>query len=94
MSTLKFSRYHNVNFLNRCIQFTVVRTKGKPRSYNGASVNIAIKTPLVKPNQFSSARMHSQIGNEFIQVGWTVSQLIEICFFLYAHVTWCMNFFY
>ncbi|EFH48759.1 predicted protein [Arabidopsis lyrata subsp. lyrata] len=53
--------------------FAVVRTtKGKPRSYNGASMNINAFTPSVEPMQFSSTRMHFQIGNEFIQVGWTV----------------------
>jgi len=40
--------------------------------------------PLVGPTQFSSTRMHFQIGNEFIQVGWTVSQLIRSAIFLYT----------
>ncbi|KAG7546494.1 Neprosin [Arabidopsis suecica] len=53
--------------------FAVVRTtKGKPKSYNGASMNINTFTPSVGPMQFSASRMHFQIGNEFIQVGWIV----------------------
>ncbi|EFH46049.1 hypothetical protein ARALYDRAFT_492556 [Arabidopsis lyrata subsp. lyrata] len=53
--------------------FAVVRTtKGKPKSYNGASMNINTFIPSVGPMQFSASRMHFQIGNEFIQVGWIV----------------------
>ncbi|XP_023632697.1 uncharacterized protein LOC17899944 [Capsella rubella] len=53
--------------------FAVIRTKGKPKRYTGASMNVATYTPLVGPMQFSDARMHFQIGNEFMQVGWTVN---------------------
>ncbi|XP_010433945.1 PREDICTED: uncharacterized protein LOC104717996 [Camelina sativa] len=49
--------------------FSVVRTKGKPRIYNGASMNMHRGTCLAGPMQFSSGRMTFQIGNEFIQVG-------------------------
>jgi len=56
------------------IQFAVVRTTKGTRSYNGASMNINTFTPSVGPMQFSASRMHFQIGNEFIQVGWIVSQ--------------------
>ncbi|CAL9226525.1 unnamed protein product [Arabidopsis halleri] len=53
--------------------FAVVRTtKEKPRRYNGAYMNSNAFNPLVGPTQFSSTRMHFQIGNEFIHVGWTV----------------------
>ncbi|CAB78145.1 putative protein [Arabidopsis thaliana] len=50
--------------------FAVVRTTKGTRSYNGASMNINTFTPSVGPMQFSASRMHFQIGNEFIQVGW------------------------
>ncbi|KAL9818517.1 putative neprosin [Arabidopsis thaliana] len=53
--------------------FAVLRTlKEKTRRYNGAYMNTNAFNPLVGPTQFSSTRMHFQIGNEFIQVGWTV----------------------
>ncbi|CAA0394446.1 unnamed protein product [Arabidopsis thaliana] len=52
--------------------FAVVRTTKGTRSYNGASMNINTFTPSVGPMQFSASRMHFQIGNEFIQVGWIV----------------------
>jgi len=60
-----------------CIQFAVVRTtKGKPRRYNGVAMNINSFNPPVGPMEFSAGRMHFQIGNEFVQVGWTVSKFI------------------
>lgn len=34
---------------------------------------ISIHAPSVKSPQFSSARMHIQIGDDYIQTGWTVS---------------------
>ncbi|AEE82855.1 transmembrane protein, putative (DUF239) [Arabidopsis thaliana] len=53
--------------------FAVVRTtKGKPRRYNGVAMNINSFNPPVGPMEFSAGRMHFQIGNEFVQVGWTV----------------------
>ncbi|CAA7060157.1 unnamed protein product [Microthlaspi erraticum] len=51
--------------------FAVVRTSGKPKSFNGAYMTVKICTPSVKPNQRSAARMMVQFGNEFIQAGWT-----------------------
>ncbi|KAL1201631.1 Protein neprosin [Cardamine amara subsp. amara] len=58
---------------NQTHHFAVVRTKGKPRIYNGASMNVRVLTPSVAAaNQFSSARLHFQIGNDYIQAGWTV----------------------
>lgn len=44
----------------------------------------AIFTPPIEPNQISSTRLHIQIGSEFIQAGWTVSQLISAIFFKYS----------
>ncbi|ESQ55034.1 hypothetical protein EUTSA_v10026973mg [Eutrema salsugineum] len=52
--------------------FAVTHTKGAGRIYNGGSMNVAIWTPPVQPNQRSSARLKVQIGNEFIEAGWTV----------------------
>lgn len=36
---------------------------------------ISINDPLVKSPQFSSSRMHIEIGDDYIQTGWTVSLL-------------------
>jgi len=44
--------------------------------YNGATMILSINDPKVKPLQYSSARMHVQIGDDFIQAGWTVSFVI------------------
>ncbi|VVB11984.1 unnamed protein product [Arabis nemorensis] len=51
--------------------FAVTRTKGKAKSYNGASMNVGIKFPQVEPNQYSAARLCIKFGNELIQAGWT-----------------------
>jgi len=34
---------------------------------------ISVHDPEVRSPQFSSSRMHVQIGDDFIQAGWTVS---------------------
>ncbi|XP_023639445.1 uncharacterized protein LOC17890356 isoform X8 [Capsella rubella] len=54
--------------------FAVSRTKGgKNKNYNGATMKISLNDPKVKLPQFSSARMHLQIGDDFIQAGWIVN---------------------
>ncbi|KAL1225043.1 Protein neprosin [Cardamine amara subsp. amara] len=54
--------------------FAVGRTeRGGGKHYNGASMVISIHEPQVISPQFSSARMHIQIGDDYIQVGWTVN---------------------
>lgn len=55
-------------------QFAVARTKrGEKKSYSGVSMAISVHDPEVRSPQFSSSRMHVQIGDDFIQAGWTVS---------------------
>jgi len=48
----------------------------KTRRYNGVAMDINSFNPPVGPMEFSAGRMHFQIGNEFVQVGWTVSKFI------------------
>ncbi|XP_024014477.1 uncharacterized protein LOC18022560 [Eutrema salsugineum] len=50
--------------------YAVYRTKGKKKNYNGT---MTITVHKVKPKQFSSSRMHIQIGEDYIQTGWTVN---------------------
>ncbi|EOA18022.1 hypothetical protein CARUB_v10006463mg [Capsella rubella] len=55
---------------NKGHYFALARTKGKPRKYNGAAMNMHRGTSEANLSmQFSSGRMNFQIGNEFIQVG-------------------------
>ncbi|XP_020875023.1 uncharacterized protein LOC9304597 isoform X2 [Arabidopsis lyrata subsp. lyrata] len=55
--------------------YAVARTKrGEKKSYTGASMVISVHDPEVRYPQFSSARMHFQIGDDFIQVGWTAGK--------------------
>ncbi|XP_006289804.2 uncharacterized protein LOC17883026 [Capsella rubella] len=54
--------------------FAVSRTKGgKNKKYNGATMIVSLNDPKVKLPQYSSARMHIQIGDDFIQIGWIVN---------------------
>lgn len=54
------------------------------KRYTGAEMVVSINDPKVKPTQFSSARMHVQIGDDdFIQIGWTVSLLSYILLIFY-----------
>lgn len=39
-------------------------------------MELCITAPQVKPTQFSSARLHIQLGDDFIQIGITVSYLL------------------
>ncbi|KAL1197172.1 Protein neprosin [Cardamine amara subsp. amara] len=70
-----FTNYHQYSVDNAPHHhFAVARTKRREvKHYNGASMVITINDPLVKSSQFSSARMHIQIGEDYIQVGWTVN---------------------
>ncbi|KAG7572099.1 Neprosin [Arabidopsis suecica] len=47
---------------------------GKGKIYNGATMILSVNDPKIKSLQYSSARMHVQIGDDFIQAGWTVNQ--------------------
>lgn len=46
-------------------------------------MTLSINDPKVKFLQYSSSRMHVQIGDDFIQAGWTViSQLLYLFYFM------------
>ncbi|XP_006286275.2 uncharacterized protein LOC17878687 [Capsella rubella] len=66
---------NNQNSINKIQHhFAVARTKkGERKNYNGASMVVSVNDPEVKYPQFSSARMHVQMGDDFIQVGWTIN---------------------
>ncbi|KAL0874157.1 hypothetical protein Bca101_023862 [Brassica carinata] len=49
--------------------FAVGRTPNKGMIFNGATMELCVTAPKVKPAQFSSARLHIQIGDDFIQIG-------------------------
>ncbi|KAL1220638.1 Protein neprosin [Cardamine amara subsp. amara] len=53
--------------------FAVGRTKNIGMKFNGATMELCVTAPKVKPTQFSSSRLHIQMGNDFIQVGMTVN---------------------
>ncbi|CAN6916238.1 unnamed protein product, partial [Brassica oleracea] len=56
--------------------FAVGRTPNKGMVFNGATMELCITAPKVKPSQFSSARLHIQMGDDFIQMGITVNPLL------------------
>ncbi|CAH8263461.1 unnamed protein product [Arabidopsis lyrata] len=66
--------YNKYNVDGNQHHFAVSRTKGKGKIYNGATMILSINDPKIKSLQYSSARMHVQIGDDFIQAGWTVNQ--------------------
>ncbi|KAG7543632.1 Neprosin [Arabidopsis thaliana x Arabidopsis arenosa] len=66
--------YNQYNVDNEQHHFAVARTKrGEKKSYSGVSMAISVHDPEVRSPQFSSSRMHVQIGDDFIQVGWIVN---------------------
>ncbi|CAA7045373.1 unnamed protein product [Microthlaspi erraticum] len=54
----------------------VGRTKGKGMRYNGATMDLCITAPQVKPTQHSASRIHFQMGDDFIQAGITVNPVL------------------
>lgn len=56
--------------------FAVGRTPNNRMVFNGATMELCITAPQVKPTQFSSARLHIQLGDDFIQIGITVNPLL------------------
>ncbi|KAF8080012.1 hypothetical protein N665_0982s0014 [Sinapis alba] len=56
--------------------FAVGRTPNKGMIFNGATMELCVTAPKVKPTQFSSARLHIQMGDDFIQMGITVNPLL------------------
>ncbi|ESQ56055.1 hypothetical protein EUTSA_v10027417mg, partial [Eutrema salsugineum] len=63
--------YYPNNDVHDQYHYAVRRTKDIGMRYNGATMDLCITSPEVKPNQFSSARLHFQIGDDFIQIGIT-----------------------
>jgi len=39
-------------------------------------MDLCLTAPKVRLNQYSASRLHIQIGNDFLQTGFTVSYLI------------------
>ncbi|CAD5327964.1 unnamed protein product [Arabidopsis thaliana] len=57
--------------------FAVARTKKNiGKRFNGVSMEVCVTAPKVKPAQWSSSRLHFQIGNGFLQVGLTVNPML------------------
>ncbi|KAG7547525.1 Neprosin activation peptide [Arabidopsis suecica] len=53
--------------------YAVARTFGPDKRFNGATMDLCITAPAVKPTQFSASRLHIQLGSDFIQTGFTVN---------------------
>ncbi|KAG7542848.1 Neprosin activation peptide [Arabidopsis thaliana x Arabidopsis arenosa] len=53
--------------------FAVARSLDPTQRFNGATMELCITAPKVKPTQFSASRLHIQIGKDFIQTGFTVN---------------------
>ncbi|KAG7596514.1 Neprosin [Arabidopsis suecica] len=53
--------------------FAVARTVGQDKRFNGATMELCLTAPKVRPNQFSASRLHIQIGSDFLQTGFTVN---------------------
>ncbi|CAH2079098.1 unnamed protein product [Thlaspi arvense] len=56
--------------------YAVGRTRDIGIHYHGATMDLSITAPKVKPTQFSSSRLHIQIGDDFIQAGFTVNPVL------------------
>ncbi|CAA0395295.1 unnamed protein product [Arabidopsis thaliana] len=57
-------------------RFAVARTKNIGRRFNGATMELCITAPKVKPTQFSASRLHIQMGRDFLQAGLTVNPVL------------------
>ncbi|KAL1191391.1 Protein neprosin [Cardamine amara subsp. amara] len=65
---------YNQSNIDNQHHFAVSRIKtGKGKIYNGATMVANIYNPKVKFPQYSSTRIHIQLGNDFIQAGYTVN---------------------
>ncbi|EFH44492.1 predicted protein [Arabidopsis lyrata subsp. lyrata] len=53
--------------------YAVARTFAPDKRFNGATMELCITAPAVKPTQFSASRLHIQLGSDFIQTGFTVN---------------------
>ncbi|CAN8291037.1 unnamed protein product [Cochlearia groenlandica] len=56
--------------------YAVARTKNIGKRFNGATMDLCITSPKVKPGQYSASRLHIQIGDDFIQAGITVNPVL------------------
>ncbi|XP_010435010.1 PREDICTED: uncharacterized protein LOC104718888 [Camelina sativa] len=86
-SPLHFDQHH----------FAVARTKNIGRRFHGATMELCITAPKVKPTQYSATRIHVQIGRDFIQAGLTVNPVLykdhqpRTFVYTYAHGKSCYN---
>ncbi|EOA15536.1 hypothetical protein CARUB_v10004968mg [Capsella rubella] len=77
--------------------YAVARTKYTGRKFHGATMELCITAPTVKPRQYSATRIHMQIGKEFIQVGLTVNPVLykdhqpRTFVYTYVHGKSCYN---
>ncbi|EOA18790.1 hypothetical protein CARUB_v10007404mg [Capsella rubella] len=53
--------------------YAVARSIDPEQRLNGATMELCIAAPKVAPTQFSTSRLHIQMGKEFIQTGFTVN---------------------
>ncbi|CAH2079099.1 unnamed protein product [Thlaspi arvense] len=56
--------------------YAVGRTRKKGMVYNGATMELCITAPKVKPTQFSHSRLYIQMGDDFIQTGVAVNPVL------------------
>ncbi|CAL9225427.1 unnamed protein product [Arabidopsis halleri] len=56
--------------------YAIARTKDIGRRFHGATMELCITAPKVKPTQFSNSRLHIQMGRDFLQAGLTVNPLL------------------
>ncbi|EOA18965.1 hypothetical protein CARUB_v10007600mg [Capsella rubella] len=56
--------------------FAVAYTKNIGKRFHGAAMGLCITAPKVEPTQFSSSRLHMQIGSGYIQIGVTVNPVL------------------
>ncbi|XP_010496118.1 PREDICTED: uncharacterized protein LOC104773238 [Camelina sativa] len=65
-SVLHFNQHH----------FAVARSIDPEQRFNGATMELCLTAPKVKPTQYSASRLHIQIGKDFIQTGFTVNPVL------------------
>ncbi|EOA34126.1 hypothetical protein CARUB_v10021627mg [Capsella rubella] len=56
--------------------YAVTRTTELKERFHGATMELCITAPKVRPGQYSAARLHIQMGRDFIQVGSTVNPVL------------------
>ncbi|CAA7045374.1 unnamed protein product [Microthlaspi erraticum] len=56
--------------------YAVGRTNNTGIHYHGATMDLCITAPGVKPKQFSHSRLHIQLGNDYVQIGLAVNPVL------------------